>query len=235
MAYRTAIENLHLEPVALPLPLTGLVGGLKRAVVAYSVSTVSDLFGGDDAVAAAGLRLVQLPEDAELTSHNGSGSVGLVLADGAPAAVSDAAVVGTAVQAAREDHAHALAATTQHVATLAEDAAVAGVPVQVQVAIADAASGDKNVVLTYKMRVQDVQIVKRGGAGASGNSYVVKNGANAITDTIDGNITDKKSVKADTIDDAYYEIDAGGTLRVTWVKSGGNSAALVIVKGVKVA
>lgn len=101
--------------------------------------------------------------------------------------------------------------------------------------ISDAASGDSDITLTHKTRVVDAWFVKTAGAGAASNTYTVKNGATAITNAMDGNVADQAIGRATTIDDAQHEVAASGTLRVSWNKAGGNSAALVYVRGVRVA
>lgn len=112
---------------------------------------------------------------------------------------------------------------------------IGGLLVVHQINIADAASGDTDVTLTHKTRVLDAWVVKTGGNGAATNTYTVKNGATAITDAIDGNVTDTTVKRAGTIDDAQHELAAAGTLRVSHVKGGGNSAATVYVLGMRVA
>ncbi len=103
------------------------------------------------------------------------------------------------------------------------------------ITVPDAATGDVDRVLPVKMRVVDVQGVKTGGAGAASNTWTVKNGSTAITDAIDGNIADKVQFEALTIDDAQQDIAAGGTLRVSRAKSGGDASCLVYVYMVPVA
>lgn len=110
-----------------------------------------------------------------------------------------------------------------------------GTPVVYRIDVADAVTGDVDVVLTYRTRVLDVLVIKTGTDGASGNLITVKNGANAITDAIDMDVTDKAVKRSATIDDAYHEIAAAGTLRVTRTKAGGNAACEVYVHGVMVA
>ena len=107
-----------------------------------------------------------------------------------------------------------------------------GIPVMHRIDIGDA-SGDTDVVLDHKTRVTDVHIVKTVAGGAS-DTVTVKNGATAITDALDLNVADKVIVRAGTIDDAQHEIAAGGTLRVTAVKST-NPACIVYVHGLRVA
>lgn len=101
--------------------------------------------------------------------------------------------------------------------------------------IADAATGDVDVVLDHKTRVIDAWCVKTGGAGGAANTIQVKNGANALTDAMSINIADQAIARAGSIDDAQHEIAAGGTLRVTRTKAGGNAACTVYVLGLRVA
>jgi hypothetical protein len=124
-------------------------------------------------------------------------------------------------------------------AVVADDNVIGGLPVLHRIDIADAASGDADVVLTHKTRVIDVWVVKRGGGGhATEDTVTVKNGTSAITDEIALGNADKAIKRASTIDDAAWEIAAAGTLRVSWVKGsgGGNDPeCTVFVLGIRVA
>ena len=111
---------------------------------------------------------------------------------------------------------------------------IGGIPLLHQVNIADAVSGDTDVVLTHKTRVIDAWVVLT-AAGDAANTYTVKNGANAITDAITPGATDTTLKSAGQINDANHEIAAAGTLRVSHVKVGGSSAAIVYVLGIRVA
>jgi hypothetical protein len=115
------------------------------------------------------------------------------------------------------------------------NSAVPGIPLVHRITIPDAATGSVDVVVTHKIRVLDAWIVKTEGNGASGNSYQIKNGNDAISDAIDGNVNDTAIARAATINDATYGISAGGTLRVTRTRAGGNAAAIVCVLCVRVA
>lgn len=119
------------------------------------------------------------------------------------------------------------------------DANVIGVsPVVHRIAIANGATANTDVVLTHKTRIFDVTVIKTAGAGGAGDTITVKNSTNAITDAIDINVADKVVKKAGTIDDAYFEIAAGGTLRVAMVNGaagGNNTACEVVVEGFRVA
>lgn len=120
--------------------------------------------------------------------------------------------------------------------TIANANVVGGVPVVHRVTVADGATADIDVTLTYKTRVYDVVVVKTAAAGGASDTITVKNGTTAITDAIDINIADKAVARAGTIDDAAWEIAAGGTLRVTRTKASANNVACeVIVYGMKVA
>ena len=89
--------------------------------------------------------------------------------------------------------------------------------------VLDAASGNFSVVVDRKIRVVDAWCVKRGGDGhATEDTIVVGEGANAITDAMAiGAPNDTGVTRAATIDDANYDIAAGGSLRITWVRGAG--------------
>lgn len=112
---------------------------------------------------------------------------------------------------------------------------IGGVPVVHRIAVADAATGDVDTVLTHKTRIIDAWAVKTGGAGGAANTIQLKSGSNAITNAISINIADQAVARAGTIDDAYHEIAAAGTLRITRTKAGGNVACTVYVLGLRVA
>lgn len=125
--------------------------------------------------------------------------------------------------------------TGANAANVANANVIGGLPVLHRVDVADAATGDVDVVLTYRTRVIDAWAVKTEGAGGAANSVQVKNGANAITNNLSININDQAVARATTVDDAQHEIAAGGTLRVTRTKVGGNAACIVYVLGLRVA
>lgn len=101
--------------------------------------------------------------------------------------------------------------------------------------VADQAGGaDKDVVIEQKFRVIDVVVIMK-AAGGAGDGITIKNGATAITDTIDVSGSADKVVKRPlTIDDAQYEIAAGGTLRVTKANGANDPSMDVYVVGVLV-
>lgn len=107
---------------------------------------------------------------------------------------------------------------------------IGGVPVLHRIT-ATTLTGDVDVTLTHKTRVIDVWCVATAAGGAA-DTITVKNGANAITDAIDMNVSDAVVKRAGTIDDAQWDIAASGTLRIT-----GASAvnAEVFVLGLRVA
>jgi hypothetical protein len=120
----------------------------------------------------------------------------------------------------------------EDVARVSDTQTAGGIPVVYTFAIPDAATADYDRVVDAKFEILDVIVQKRGGAGAAGNTIRVKNAADNVTDAIDTNDADQTISRPTTIDDAFSTIAAGGTLRVTSTKSGGNAACLVTVIGV---
>lgn len=100
--------------------------------------------------------------------------------------------------------------------------------------VANGASGDTDYVLTYKTRVLAAAVILT-AAGDPANTYTIKNAGNAITNAITPGAADTTFALCSEINDANYEIAAGGTLRISHVRTGGSSAALVVVLGIKVA
>lgn len=104
------------------------------------------------------------------------------------------------------------------VANVANANVVGGLPVLHRVTIPDAA-GDTTVVLTNKTRVLDFWFVKTAANGGAGDTITLKNVATAITDALDlTTATDKKIVRATTIDDAQHEIAAGANMVISAAK-----------------
>jgi hypothetical protein len=79
---------------------------------------------------------------------------------------------------------------------------------------ATALTGDVDVVMDHKVRVIDVWAVAT-AAGGAGDTIIVKNATTAISSTLDLNVSDKVIARTTTLDDAAWEIDAAGTLKVT--------------------
>jgi hypothetical protein len=126
------------------------------------------------------------------------------------------------------------ALTGTKVATVADANVVGGITVLHRVDIVAGALGNTDVVLTHKTRVIEAWLVLR-GAGVATTTLQVKNGANAITDAMAASGSDKALVRAATLDDASWEIAAGGTLRVTSATGATQPDATVFVLGVRVA
>lgn len=110
-------------------------------------------------------------------------------------------------------------------AEVADVNVIGGLPVLFRIAAA-ALTGDTDVTMTHKVRVVDAWCVAT-AAGGAGDTITIKNGATAITDAMDLNVSDKVVVRAGTIDDASHEIAAAGTLRVTGA-SGATAAVYVL-------
>jgi hypothetical protein len=100
--------------------------------------------------------------------------------------------------------------------------------------LAAGALADTDIVTTDAIRVIDAYLVLR-GAGVATTTLTVKNASNAITDTMAASGSDKAIVRAATLDDAYWEIAAGGTLRVTSATGATQPEATVYVIAHRVA
>ena len=119
-------------------------------------------------------------------------------------------------------------------AVVAESNVIGGIPQTFLIPISAGALADTDITVTHKIRVIDAYHILRGG-GVATTTLQVKNAANAITDAMDASGSDTAIVRATTIDDANYEIAAGGTLRVTSATGATQPAALVVVNAVRVA
>lgn len=130
----------------------------------------------------------------------------------------------------------AVAATVNdsYVANTAELDVIGGVPVIFQTTIAAGALGNTDITVTHKIRVLDCFIILR-GAGVSTTTLQLKNGANAISSLLAASGSDKDLVRTVSIDDAYYEIAAGGTLRWTSATGATQPNALAVVIAVRIA
>ena len=145
-------------------------------------------------------------------------------------AVTAAKIAADAVETAKIA---AASLTGREVKVLANANVIGGIPVLHRIDIAAGALADTDVVLTHKTRVIDAWLVLR-GAGVSTTTLQVKNGANAITDAMAASGSDKALVRAAEIDDAQWEIAAGGTLRVTSATGDTQPDATVYVLGHRV-
>jgi hypothetical protein len=129
----------------------------------------------------------------------------------------------------------AAASLTGLVAKVVADAnVIGGLEMIHRIDITAGALGNTDVTLTHKTRVIDAWLVLR-GAGVATTTLQVKNGANAITDAMAASGSDQALVRAATLNDAYWEIAAGGTLRVTSATGATQPDATVFVRGIRVA
>jgi hypothetical protein len=121
------------------------------------------------------------------------------------------------------------------VGNAADDDTDGAIPILYIFTVPDAATGDVDRTIDDAIRVVDCWAVKTGGAGGAANTVQLFNGANAISDAMSININDKAVARAASIDDAYHEVAASGTLKVTRTKAGGNAACIVYVSAVRIA
>jgi hypothetical protein len=120
-------------------------------------------------------------------------------------------------------------------ANVANSNVIGGIPVVHMFSIANAASADYDITLTHKTKVLYCIVVKTSTtAGANANTVQVKSTASAITDAISINGAADQTIKLPaTLDDSTQTIAAGGVLRVSIVRAGGDAAVDVYVIGVR--
>jgi len=111
---------------------------------------------------------------------------------------------------------------------------IGGIPVVHVFTLAAGALADTDIVLTHKTRIVDAYLVLQ-GAGVASTTLQVKSTANAITNAMAASGSDQALIRATTLDDANWEIAAGGTLRVTSASGATQPAATVFVHGYRVA
>ncbi len=121
-----------------------------------------------------------------------------------------------------------------HAKNTAEDNVIGGLAETFMINIDAGAIGDKDITVTHKVRVLDAHVILR-GAGVESCTGTLKNAANAITDAMALSGSDKAIIRAASIDDATYEIGAGGTLRFTTAVGATQPECLVVVNAIRVA
>lgn len=139
-------------------------------------------------------------------------------------AVENAKIKDAAVSLAKMAAASVNAAK---LATVANGDVIPGIPVIFPVNIPDGVTGNVDVTITPKIRVIDFHVIKAVAAGGASDTIQLKNGTDAISDALNIEVADKAVVRAASIDDAFSEIAAAGTLRITRTKASANNVACV--------
>lgn len=109
-----------------------------------------------------------------------------------------------------------------------------GIPVRLSLVIPTASGiGSTNIDFTglpYKVRVRRVFGIKTSAAGGGAGTVQIANGAttNWITDAISINVADQTVINAATIDDAFYDLAAGATIRVVRTRTASTNEACVL-------
>ena len=105
-------------------------------------------------------------------------------------------------------------------ANLAANNTAGGMPVLYHVATAGGATADTDVVVDHKVEVVDAWVLLK-GLGTTSDTITIKNGSDAITNAIDIDAADNTRVGLTTRNDAFAQIAAAGTLRITETDGGG--------------
>lgn len=121
-----------------------------------------------------------------------------------------------------------------NVSNVADGSVVGGLYVIHTAKLVAGAIGNTDIVLPRKTRIVNVQTILQ-GAGVLNCTLQIKNGTDAITEAIDISGADKSKNWAYLIDDAYWDIAAGGTLRITTATGATQPDVYVIVQGMLVA
>lgn len=140
----------------------------------------------------------------------------------------------TGVADCRSNSASTQAVDGVQATNLADVNVVGALPVLHRIDLAAGALAETDVVLTHKTRVIDAWLVLR-GAGVATTTVKVQNGATTITDAMAASGSDKAVVRAATLDDAQWDIAAGGTLRIKTETGATQPACTVFVLGARVA
>jgi hypothetical protein len=125
------------------------------------------------------------------------------------------------------------------VAPIVDGDTAGGIPVRYTYQIADAASADYDIIVDSQIEVVDVEVIKTGGAGGAANTVQVKQVTvpggvvTTISDAISININQDAIARSAVRTQANATIPAGGKLRASTVKAGGNAACEVIVHAIK--
>lgn len=223
--------------------------GFVRVTAVTTNVTVEDLIGPGDVTAddialaqgsiligAATGRAVALDGSTDTQILVGNGTTMTSVAVSGDATLANTGALTIAAGAVEESMLVANSLTGLVAANVADVNVIGGIPVVHRIATAGGATANTDVTLTHKTRVIYVWTVNK-GLGTASDTIQVLNATNAITDAIDINIADTTKAEASTYDDAYAEIAAGGTLRVTETDGGGSDspAVDVYVLGLRVA
>jgi hypothetical protein len=117
---------------------------------------------------------------------------------------------------------------------MAENQLTPGMRVGWMFALPAMANGNTDFVVPYKVRIIDACVIQQEGAMTSGVVRVY-NGSNAISSTMSTAGSDTAMARTTTLDDAYCDIAAGGTLRITSSGGATQPKCLVLVEGILMA
>jgi hypothetical protein len=195
---------------------------------ASGLGSAFDLSGAGNIAIGNGTTVVALDGSTDTQILVGNGTTMTSVAVSGDATLANTGALTIAAGAVEESMLVANSLTGLVCGNLAA-ANVIGIPTLIHlITTAGGATANTDVTLTHKSRVLDVWTVNK-GLGTAGDTIQVLNATNAITDAIDINIADTTRAAAGTIDDAYVEIAAGGTLRVTETDGGGSDSPAVDV------
>lgn len=90
-------------------------------------------------------------------------------------------------------------------------------------------AADYDIVVTNKIAITGVTVIKKGSTGSTNDAITVKNGTTAVSNVMSLNAVAVKTVVRNTeIDTANWLVAAGGTLRVTAGKTTDCSCEVIV-------
>jgi hypothetical protein len=92
-------------------------------------------------------------------------------------------------------------------------------------------NGNTDIIVPNKMRVLDCCVIQQ-AATVTSETIQVFNGSNAISSAMALSGSDTTIVRTATINDAYWDLNVGDTLRCTTAGGASQPQCVVIVKGV---
>ena len=116
---------------------------------------------------------------------------------------------------------------------LAPNDPIPGIPFFFREAFLDAPTSSLTVTLPYAWKFVFTSVVKRGGAGAAGNTLQLLQAGNPITEAISTNIANNVQIYNTQNIAPFDDFNAATSMTITNTKIGGNGSALVWILGVR--
>lgn len=111
---------------------------------------------------------------------------------------------------------------------------IGGIPLLFVFTLSAGALAANAIVTTHKIRVLDAYLILQ-GAGVANTTITIQSGSTAISNAMAASGSDQALVRATTMDDAAWEIAAGGSLTAESKTGATQPACTVYVRAMRVA